>query len=158
VTYRDGARQLSYLIDHNGKKIANGVTLTQNDKGTKFCIIPIGTSDFTAFTHVNPKRRTQLLAAFEEIAGEELPVTAENERTAVLFQKLSFGRVITLCNLASDPITPKLRYRPVGELLVLHEDGKTVPLSYREENGFFIADTVVPAFGVCVLLDRTRNT
>ncbi|MCQ2386574.1 MAG: hypothetical protein MJ078_07895, partial [Clostridia bacterium] len=40
VTYRDGARQLSYLIDHNGQKIANGVTLTQNDKGIQFCILP----------------------------------------------------------------------------------------------------------------------
>ena len=73
ISYKGGARQISKIINHHHEKVANGVTVVENEQNERFCIIPFDTGLFQQFMTVNYKRKEQIENVFEWVARKPLP-------------------------------------------------------------------------------------
>lgn len=155
VTYLDGARILSYYINHRKEKVSDGVAAYENENGERFIILPYVDTVFTYFTNVNHKRRRQLINAFEWIAKKELPVACENEKMCVNINKFLNKNVITLFNLSSDDQkSVRLKYKPIGKLKVLTKKGKIKRVPSKYENGILTIKAFVHSADALVLIDE----
>ncbi len=157
ITYLDGARTLSFYINHRKERLCNGVTAYENENGERFIILPYVDTDFTYFTNVNHKRRRQLINGFEWIAGKKLPVCADNEKMWVNINCFEGKNVITLFNLASDDVkAPRLRYTPIGKLKYVDKTGKLLPLKSKISDGTVIIDKKIRSTGVLLIVDEVE--
>ncbi len=155
ITYLDGARILSYYINHRKEKVCDGVAAYENKNGERFIILPYVDTDFTYFTTVNHKRRRQLINAFEWIAKKELPVACENEKMCVNINKFPNKNVITVFNLSSDDQkSVRLKYKPIGKLKVLTKKGKIKRVPSKYENGILTIKAFVHSADALVLIDE----
>lgn len=156
ITYRPGARQLSYIIDRHKNKVAPGVTLYENKQGERFCIVPYGQCFWFDFTMITYKKREQLSGALEWIAGgKRLPVLALNALTAVNINESEDKNVITLFNCSYDKYSSQtLRYSVRGRLSVLTKTGKKVRVPYETQGENIVIRRKLSAADSMVLIDE----
>jgi len=156
ITYLEGARFLSFYVNHRKEKVCAGVTVYENSNGERFLILPYVDNDFTYFTNVNHKRRRQFINAFEWISGKRIPVCAENEKMCVNINSFPNRNVITLFNLASDDVKkPKIRYTPIGILKYIDKTGTLCELNITKKDEYVIEiETEIRAMNVLVLIDE----
>ena len=155
ITYKEGARELSFIINYKKEKIASGVVAYENQSGERFVVLPYVDTDFTYFTNINHLRRRQLINAFEWIGKRELPIACENEKMCVNINKFENKNVITLFNLASDDQNSvRLKYKPIGKLKVLNKKGKIKRVFTKYENGIVTVKMGVHSADTLVLIDE----
>lgn len=158
ITYAQGAIILSNIIDHHQQIVGNGVTLYENPKGERFCMIPMDHNIFSQFQNVGNKRKYQLIRAFEWIARKELPIYCKNEKVCVNINQFDNYHVITLFNLSSDEITnPQIKYHIMGRLKYLDCNGVLKELQCEECDGDIVIKKKVKALGILVIVDERRN-
>ena len=157
ITYHEGARLLSFYVNHRGERVCGGIAAYENEKGERFVILPYVDTGFTYFTNVNHKRRRQLISSFEWIARKKLPICAENEKMCANINSFPCRNVITMFNLASDDVkAPKLRYTSIGSLKYINRSGELLHLEAKSENGTLILDREIRALGVLIIVDEVQ--
>ncbi len=155
ITYKDGARVLSHIVNYRKEIIALGVMAYQNESGERFVILPYVDTDYTYFTNINHLRRRQIINAFEWIAKKELPIACENEKMCVNINKFAKKNVITLFNLASDDQkSVRLKYKPLGKIKVLNKKGKIKRVPSKYANGILTIKIGVHSADTLVIVDE----
>ena len=155
MKYSVGAETLSEIIDHNKKRVCNGLTVYENERGERFCVMPTSYNIFSQFTNITNKRKEQLINVFEWIARKELPVYAFNELVCVIINRFKSYNVISLFNIASDDVTtPAIAYRVKGKLYYVDGNGYEKKLSFKADNRKITLNKSIKAKGVLVLVDR----
>ena len=158
IEYNAKARLLSRVIDHNKKVIYNGIMAYENENGERFCIMPFDNGNiFTQFANVNNKRKAQLINIFEWLAKKELPIHSLNEKLCVNINKFEDKNVLSLFNIASDEIVPKLKYKVKGNLKLVNKKGEIEPVNYENDGEIIKIDTLMKALDVAVIIDDWSN-
>lgn len=155
ITYSQGSRQISNIINHHHEKVANGVTLFENEKGERFCIIPMDNGLYQQFMNVNYKRKEQLENLFEWVARKRLSVISKHANTVVNINHFDDRNVITLFNLTSDGIDQiKIEYTVCGKLFYLDEKRLMQSILPHTDGKNLLLDKNIEALGTIILIDK----
>lgn len=157
IDYKEGVREISRIINHHKEKVANGLTLYENESGERFCIIPMDTGLFQQFMNVNYKRKEQLINIFEWIAREPLPVVSLHANVVVNINKLPDKNIITLFNLTTDMI-PKIRlkYEDQHKIYCLNKAGEIEEVDINTECDTLEINRSIDPLGCIVLIEYKK--